>query len=84
MIRVPGKWPKTVCGDRSTQRNSNGHHFTCNRAKDHTGRHYWAWYDLGGLVRAVWENEPEPTPKPWEEIFNGNQQTPTIRSAAAR
>lgn len=72
MIRVPGKWPARVCGDVSTQRNSAGHNFTRNRAHGHTGRHHWAWYDLGGLVRAVWaQTTPKPETKSWEAILSG-------------
>lgn len=50
-VRVP-QWrgPTPRCGHRR----HTGPYYLCNRPQGHTGRHSFAWYHLGGLVRAVW------------------------------
>lgn len=48
MITIPAKKPATMCPHKGAK-------YTCNRRKDHTGRHAFIWYGLGGIVRDVWE-----------------------------
>lgn len=47
-ITVPGKRPHNAC-------HHLGRRYNCNRRAGHGGRHAYIWWDLGGVVRAVWD-----------------------------
>ena len=46
-LTVPGKRPAATCCHL-------GETYTCNRRDGHLGRHAFIWWEIRGVVRAVW------------------------------